>query len=157
MSIILGAAELAPSTRAGKNLAQAMIPPDTKSLTKKEDSTSAQSSIDYKSAAIAMIPGVVVGGVGAFVWKKHPVLGFLAGHALGSVGYGAYKKVPKTDLLCDLAIEGAAIAGALAWKKHPIGGWLAGAVAATTATAFVPDSHAKHFVEHVKEKIKGKK
>jgi hypothetical protein len=88
-----------------------------------------------------MLPGVVGAVAGALVWKRHPVLGVLAGHAIGANAKellsGDRKKA-----MCHVAVEGAGILGALKYKKHPVLGWVGGTVAGAVATSFVSGSPA---------------
>lgn len=101
------------------------------------------SASDEKSTpALEIAPGVVSGIAGAFVWKEHRVLGFLAGHAIGAsaVPFIRNEGNDRRAALCQLGIEGAGVAGALGWKKHPILGWFAGGIAGAIASAFVVGS-----------------
>jgi hypothetical protein len=95
------------------------------------------------------LPGLVGGGVGYAMWKKHPVLGFLGGHALGQVAGDIYRGDVRGGL-CNLGVEAAGIAGALKWKKHPVFGWLVGVVAGTAAAAMVPGSDQQTWWRKVK-------
>lgn len=97
------------------------------------------------------LPGLVAGGIGYATWKKHRVLGFLGGHALGSVAGDIYHGNMREGL-CDLGVEVAGIAGALKWKKHPVFGWLVGVVAGTAITAMVPGSAQSRWWQKVKAK-----
>jgi len=90
----------------------------------------------------SMLPGVAGAVAGAFVWKRHPVLGILAGHALGSNAMALWKGDRKTAL-CNVAVEGAGVFGALKYKKHPVLGWLGGTLAGAVATSFVDGSPAQ--------------
>jgi hypothetical protein len=95
------------------------------------------------------VPGLAGGAVGYYSWKKHPVLGFLGGHAVGTVASKMYRGETR-EALCDLGVEAAAIAGALKWKRHPVFGWLAGLVAGTAVAAFVPGSQQAQWWQKVK-------
>lgn len=88
-----------------------------------------------------IVPGVAGGAVGAFMWKKHRVLGFLAGHAVGANALGIVRGgVERRDALCQLGVEGAGVIGALKFRRHPVFGWVLGVAAGTIATSFVPGS-----------------
>lgn len=93
-----------------------------------------------------LVPGAVGAVAGFVAWKKHPVLGALAGHAVADAAYEAYKG-DKKKAACNLAVEGAGVLGALYNKKIPfakkggaIGGYVAGILAGAVATYFVQGS-----------------
>lgn len=100
---------------------------------------------------IKFVPHVVGAGAGFVLWKKHRILGALAGHALVNSGYEYYKGDKKTAL-CELAVEGAGIAGALYLFKgrKPVMGWLAGVLAGSVATYFVQDSPVQKAVKKLR-------
>lgn len=102
---------------------------------------------------VKFVPHVVGAGVGYMVWKKHPILGALAGHALVNSGYEYYKGDKKTAL-CELAVEAAGVMGALKLfgGRSPVKGWLVGVVAAAAATYFVDDSPVKKVVDKLRHR-----
>lgn len=91
-----------------------------------------------------LLPGGVIGVAGAMGWKKHRVLGFLAGESLGQNTYRLYRGQggDRVRALTNMGMTGAAVAGSLLWKKHPFWGFVAGLAAGTVATSFVPGSNA---------------
>jgi len=93
-----------------------------------------------KDAAVAVVPGVLGGAVGAYAWKNHRILGFLVGHAVASTVHPLVTGKKRKEAMFQLGVEGAGIAGALAWKKHPFFGWLAGGVAGMLATGLIKSS-----------------
>lgn len=95
------------------------------------------------------LPGLAGGAIGYVGWKKHPILGFLGGHALGSVAGDIYRGDVRGGL-CNLGVEAAGIAGALRWKRHPVFGWLVGIVAGTAVAAMVPGSDQQAWWRKVK-------
>lgn len=126
----------------------ALAPPPRSDLTigaaaavaKKDDSDSAG------KIALELTPGVVAGAAGAFAWKSHRVLGFLAGHAIGAsaVPFLRNEGNDRRAALCQLGVEGAGVAGALYFgrKSTPkaILGWVGGLIAGAVATSFVQGS-----------------
>lgn len=91
--------------------------------------------------ALKFVPGLAAGGAGAFVWKSHRLLGFVAGHALASTALPIYHGgAERKRALCQLAVEGAAIGGSLLWKGHPFLGFVAGLLGGAVATSFVQGS-----------------
>lgn len=103
-------------------------------------------------------PHAVGLAAGAFFWKKHRILGALAGHALVNSAYEYYKG-DKKKAMCDLAVEGAGVAGALYHKKLPLAGkspvigWAMGIVAGSVGTYFVDGSPAKEHFQWLKARI----
>jgi len=108
-------------------------------------------------AALAIVPGVGGGVLGSYLWKKHRVLGFLGGHAVGSVVYPMIRNHgnDRRKALAQLGVEGMGIGGALAWKKHPVLGWLGGVIVGSIASTFVPGTSANEEWKKFREK-KGK-
>lgn len=103
--------------------------------------------VDAKEVALS----VAGAAAGAYYSKKHPVLGGLAGYAVGSNvvplvrGYGNERK----DAMYRMAIEGAAIGASYYAKKvHKVGNvgavaaFAGGMFAATMLTLYMPGSPA---------------
>jgi hypothetical protein len=90
----------------------------------------------------SLVPGAVGAAIGAFAWKKHPVLGLVMGFAVGDNAMELWKG-DRTKAVCKLAVEGAGVVGALKFKKHPVLGFIGGALAGAVATSFVDGSPAK--------------
>lgn len=103
-----------------------------------------QSSMFAKAKGFA--PGLVGAGVGAYAWKKHRILGAVLGHAAACSGLEFYRG-DKKKALCDMAVEGAAVAGALHFKKSPVLGFVGGLLAGAAATYFVPGSPVRAQVQ----------
>ena len=87
------------------------------------------------SLDLAKLGGLAAGTVaGALVWKKHRVLGALAGGRVGStaVVVGAGTPSERNLALIHLGVvESASVMGSLLWKKHPALGYIAGLLAAS--------------------------
>lgn len=100
-----------------------------------------------------LIPGVALGIAGVATWKAHPVLGFLAGDAIGLNGYRYYRNQgnDRTLAMCNIGSSAAAIAGSLLWKEHPFWGWCVGFVAGAAMTSLVPGSNAYKLVHGANE------
>lgn len=90
----------------------------------------------------SFLPGVVTGAAGAYMWKKHRVLGFLMGDAIGARAYQIYRGDNRKGAVADIAAAGAGVAGSLYWKKHPVLGWIGGSLAGAVVTSFVEGSTA---------------
>lgn len=101
--------------------------------------------------ALGLAPGLVGGAVGAFVWKRHRVLGFLTGHALSSNALPIFHGgMERTEALHRLGIEGAGVGGALLGGAHPVWGWFAGTAVGLAASAMLPGSPVKGAWERAK-------
>lgn len=100
--------------------------------------------------AMKIAPGIVAGAVGAYAWKEHRLLGFLAGHALGSVAVPLYKG-QRTKPLARLGVEAAGIAGALLYKRHPVAGWVLGVASGLVVASFIPGSPIRDEFNKLKE------
>lgn len=91
-----------------------------------------------------LAPGLACGLAGYSLWDKHPMLGFLAGEAVGTNAYRFWRG-EGTDRLrtaCNLSVAASAMTGSLMWKKHPFYGYLLGFAAGVAVTALVPGSNA---------------
>ncbi len=136
---ILGSSSTAQGLGRAGTLVAAMTPPAKKDV----GTPPAPSAKTTMKLATTMVPGLAVGGVGAYMWKKHRVLGFLAGHALGSNAKGVWDGgSDRRKALGSLAVEGAGVGGALMWKKHPVLGFLAGSLTGVVASVLVPGTYA---------------
>lgn len=92
-----------------------------------------------KPGAMAMLthevlPGLAVGGLGAFLWKRHRVLGFFAGTAVGMNAYPLVKGESRVSHLCNVGVAAAGVGTSLYWKKHPVLGYLGGVLGAGILT-----------------------
>jgi hypothetical protein len=109
-------------------------------------------------AAIAFAPTLVGGAAGAMLWKKHRVLGFLAGQSLAYNGAALLKgnADQKKEAMYQLAVEGSGIGGALYLKKymHPVFGWIVGIVAGTVATSMLPGSPSRSSLGKISDYVK---
>lgn len=139
MDIITGASPTARGAARAADIVAALAPPAKSSAVA---TSAAHSSESFTGKLVRFVPGVAGAGVGFFAWKKHRVLGALAGHAVVGSAYEFYKG-DRTKAVCDLAVEGAGVAGALWYKKRPWAGWLGGVLAGAVATYFVPGSPIK--------------
>lgn len=98
----------------------------------------------YKDANLQKAGAALAGGgVGAYFWKRHRVLGFVAGSAAGSSIPCLLKKDWRgaADVLIP---DAAAIGGSLAWKKHPILGFIGGLVVGSVVEPVVEPLISKH-------------
>ena len=132
---IMGAARAA-------DVVAALAPPPaaegTTAMVKKEEPAPTMTQ-----AVVGVTPGVLGAVAGAFMWRKHWVLGGLAGHALASNAMPMWRGgKERKRAFYNLAVEGTGIAGALYFKKHPVVGWLGGILAGSVATSFFSDSPA---------------
>jgi uncharacterized membrane protein len=144
---------VSPTATAGRHVADivaALAPPPAP--TAQALARPAASTPSLTEIAKRMAPGVIGGVVGMMLWKRHPVLGFLAGHAVGAMAYPLYKG-DKKRAMCNLAVEGTGIAGALYYRKHPALGYIMGASAGAVATYFVDGSPMKEVVAEVKRRF----
>lgn len=93
-----------------------------------------------------MLPGVAGAVAGAVMWKRHPILGLVMGHAVGTNAMELYKG-DRTKALCSLAVEGAGTYAALKYGKgrtvRSVVAFVGGALAGAVATSFVDGSPAK--------------
>jgi len=109
-------------------------------------------------AAIAFAPTLVGGAAGALAWKKHRVLGFLAGQSLAYNGAALLKgdAEQRKEAMYQVAVEGSGIAGALYLKKymHPALGWFAGILAGTAVTSMLPGSPARSQLGKISDYVK---
>jgi len=114
---------------------------------------STKMSPEEKAALIAYLkygvaPALAASIAGAVLWKKHRVLGFLAGGTLGASIYpitegGDTRKAA----LVGASISAASIGGALAWKKHPILGYLAAGLASQVAVRSIAPNSFQAFMQ----------
>lgn len=146
----------AKSAHHAANIVKAMTPPDQ--AIEGAAAASPETKPSVSKSMLGLAPGLAGGGAGALAWKKHRVLGFLGGHALGSNVYPIFRgsAQERKSALCRLGIEGSGVAGALMLKKkmHPVLGWLVGIVAGTAVTAFVPNSPVKAELKKMMEMVK---
>lgn len=100
----------------------------------------------------SIIPGAALGVTGYVVWDKHPVLGFLAGDAVGLNAYRTYRGMPgdRVRAATNVATSASAITGSLLWQRHPFWGWVAGLVAGSAVMSFVKGSAAHRLLEAVR-------
>lgn len=153
MSYMDTVAAVSPSGKGVKNVSDivaALVPPvlgaepaASTALVPASPAAAPQKSASQKAAAaaVAMAPGVAAGAAGAFLWRKHPVLGFLVGHAVGQNAMPIYRGGDgRKDALVMLGIETAGIAGSLFMKKSPVVGYFLGVGGAAAASAAIPNS-----------------
>lgn len=86
----------------------------------------------YSTEKHAFIAGLVTAAAGAFLWKKHRVLGGLVGFASGDALYTLVKEPEqRATAFVALAATSAAAYASLKWKKHPALGYIGASVAAS--------------------------
>lgn len=101
----------------------------------------------WSAHLLGWAPGLVGLGVGAYAVKKHWILGALGGHAIGANIVPILKGgQERTDALCRLGVDGAAIAGAL-WLQEDstdylksVLGYVGGGIAGLVATGLLVKS-----------------
>ena len=101
----------------------------------------------WSAHLLGWAPGLVGLGIGAYVVKDHWILGALGGHAIGSNIVPIVKGgQERTDALCRLGVDGAAILGAL-WLQEDssdyvksVLGYVGGSVAGLVATGLLVKS-----------------
>lgn len=97
-----------------------------------------------------VLPAVGGGAVGAYFWKKHRLLGFLAGMAVGDVAMPLFNgsSDERKSALKRVGVEGAAVVGSLYFGNHfpkwfgsksvpKVAGYLAGGIVAGTAVTLI--------------------
>lgn len=85
-------------------------------------------TLQINPAAMGM--AVVGGAAGAFLWKKHPVLGGALGLVVGRNAKALMEPAQRKAALGDVACTGVGVLAAKHWKKHPILAFLGGVMAA---------------------------
>jgi hypothetical protein len=101
-------------------------------------------------------PGVGGALAGAYVWKRHRILGLLAGHAVVNSAWDFYRGDRKRAV-CNAIVEGAGVLGALNSRKipvikgGPITGYVAGVLLGAVATYFVEGSPVRQAVANFRK------
>jgi hypothetical protein len=133
---------VSPSTSAGKRAADivaALAPPPRDGAPDALARLEREQQPALNASAMSLLPWVGGGAVGAYLWKDHRVLGFLAGGALASTVGPIYKGGPeRRRALARLGIDAAGILGSLKFQKHPILGWIGGVLAGSIVASLVP-------------------
>jgi len=128
-SDVIGADVIAPQRPA------AVVPVQDGALTPEQKAA----LVAYLKYSVA--PALAASIAGAVLWKKHRVLGFLAGGTLGASVYPIAKGGDmRKAALAGAGISAVSIGGALAWKNHPILGYLAGGFVANVAAKSIAPS-----------------
>ena len=133
------------------NIVSALTPPSINGVAAAKPAPSVMEKVK------PFVPGAAGAAVGAYVWKKHRILGVLAGHAVANSAFEFYQGKRK-EAVCDLVVEGAGVLGSLYNKKipfvkkgGPIAGYVAGLVAGCVATYFVDGSPVKNAVANFRK------
>jgi hypothetical protein len=154
---IFGAAS--PMSAGAKHVADivAALTPPMGDIRVLGDGTSMPAPKRDRSATVAtalggLVPTAVGGGVGYTMWKKHKVLGFLAGSAAANIAWdnlrhGEYKKAAVSA-----AVTGAAVLGSLKMKKHPVLGFIGAMVVGTIVAANVDGTNEQDWWHKVKSR-----
>ena len=102
------------------------------------------------SLAKTIVPGAAAGVAGYFLWPAHPILGFLAGDAIGLNAFRIFrdKGDDRIRAATNLGLGASGIIGSLAMPKHPVWGWFLGHMIGAVATSFVPGSNAARLVDN---------
>jgi hypothetical protein len=136
------------------DVAASLAPPPGAGTAKTAMVVSPAEPLTDKLKKYAVPAAGIVGG--ALLWKKHRVLGAVAGHA---VAYAWAHRDDKKRVMCDLVVEGAGIAGALyhkkipGAKKSPVVGFVMGVAAGLVGTYFVDGSPAKEQFQWLKQRL----
>ena len=103
------------------------------------------SKADLQKHYLVALAGAVGG---ALVWKKHRVLGFLAGGTVGDVGYRVWRNEgdDRKDAAYMAAAQAVAVGASLNFKKNPALAYVGGMAVAQGASYFIPGSPAKRYV-----------
>ena len=137
-SVLGNISTTAGGAKRAADIVAALAPPapSSSALVKNEAPNESAKSLAFKWA-----PGIAAAGVGALMWKRHRFLGAVVGHAVASTALPIYRGgAERKQALCQLGVEGAAVAGSLMLPKHPIVGFVAGSLAGAAVTAFIPGS-----------------
>lgn len=86
------------------------------------------SAEEKKHLAIMMGAGTAAAIGGAVLWKKHRVLGFLAGATAGSSVPCLLNEKYRTQAISNIGTQAASVGGSLMWKKHPVLGYILGSL-----------------------------
>lgn len=109
----------------------------------KNDAVAKQAEADRMGRFFESFGVGIAGGVlGAFLWKKHRVLGFMGGHSLAYNATEVYLGGAKSDALYSVGVGGLSIASSLHFKRHPFWGYVGANVLAESTLAFVPGTPA---------------
>lgn len=108
----------------------------------------------FTKELVKFAPRLGGAAVGAYVWKKHRILGAVLGNAVAEAGFEFYKG-EKTRAACELLVDGAAVFGALKYKggKSPLVGFVGGLLAGSIVSYFIPGSPAKDEFNWLKSKL----
>lgn len=142
--------EVSATAQGGRRVADivaALTPPPSDGTTA---IAKAEAPPSTSRAVLSIVPGAIGAGAGALLWSRHRVLGAVAGHAVATTAVPILRGGPdRRRALCQLGVEGAAIAGSLLWDEHPVLGFGLGALGGVVATAFVPGSAANDLWKRV--------
>ncbi len=135
---ILGYSPTASSGRRAADFIAALAPPPAGAAAVVKSDSMIHPKV--KLAGLALIPSVVGAAAGAYVWKKHRILGGIAGMSVAPNVLRLIKSGERVKALCSIGATGVGVMGSLKWKRHPILGFVAGEVVGLVASAFVPGS-----------------
>jgi hypothetical protein len=137
---VLGEVSPAGSAAAKSyDLVAALVPPETGVALQKTPESDGKSTMEIVKSLVVPAVGAVVGYT---MWKKHPVLGALAGLGVAQTAYGWYKGEDHKELLSGLAVDAVGIVAALKYKRQPALAYVGGVAAATVASSFVSGTAA---------------
>ena len=139
---MLGAAS--PSAKSAKEIISALAPPSEDRVKVEGEAAKPAPPLSERVThlAVDLAPGVAGGVAGAYLWKRHRVLGFLAGHAVAANALPIVrnKDGERKAAVHMLGVEGAGVAGALVYKRSPAFGWVAGVAAGVAVSSMFSDS-----------------
>lgn len=151
---VLGAAS--PTAKSAKDILEALVPPKRVEapVVEGESAPPAKPEVALSERvthlAVDLAPGVIGGAVGAYAWKQHRVLGFLAGHAVAANALPILRNRDgeRKDAIHMLGVESSGVVGALVHKRSPALGWVLGTVGGAVVSSMFSDSPIrKHYRE----------
>ena len=101
------------------------------------------SKADLQKQYLVALAGAVGGAV---LWKRHRVLGFLAGGSAADAGYRYWRNqgTDRKDALYMAGVQAVAIGGAMTFKKSPALGYVGGLAAGHAASYFASKESPAH-------------
>lgn len=139
------------STAGGVGRAASVVAALAPPAKKGEVAKAAPASGGVVSSVKAFAPGAIGAVAGLYLWKKHRVLGAVAGHAVGSNAMDLVKG-DRRHAVGQLLVEGGAVMGSLKYGKRPVLGFVGGAVVGAVVSAFVPGTAVNGYYHNWRNK-----
>ena len=83
-------------------------------------------------------PGLVLGIVGAALWRRHPILGFISGMIIGSNATSILHKDKRSLAFRNISVGALGVGGAYVCASRPVLGFVAGSAIGGVLTSKVP-------------------